>query len=67
MSSSVLRVISFIFRNRSYVFCSVIIFSTAALDAQFDTAIVPHRYIVVYRNAAIPGDAKEAVAFALDA
>jgi subtilisin family serine protease len=58
MSSSVLRVISFIFRNRSYVFCSVIIFSTAALDAQFDTAIVPHRYIVVYRNATIPGDAE---------
>jgi subtilisin family serine protease len=28
----------------------------APLHAQIDTAIVPHRYIVVYRNGVVPGD-----------
>ena len=58
MSSSALRVISLILRSRSYVFSSLIIFSTATSGAQLDTAIVPHRYIVLYRNATIPGDAE---------
>ena len=30
---------------------------SSQLNAQFDTAIVPHRYIFVYRNATVPGDA----------
>ena len=31
------------------------------LSAQVETSIVPHRYIVVYRNALIPGDAEAKV------
>jgi subtilisin family serine protease len=58
MSSSVLRAISFLLRSKAYIFILTCIFSTAHLDAQFDTTIVPHRYIVVYRNATIPGDAE---------
>jgi subtilisin family serine protease len=53
------RLISRLFRNGISTFVFVIAaLSTAQLDAQFDTAVVPHRYIVVYRNATIPGDAE---------
>ncbi len=59
MSSSVLRAISLFAPCRLCVFIIfVVAFSTASLDAQFDTTAVPHRYIVVYRNGTIPGDAE---------
>jgi subtilisin family serine protease len=53
------RVISRLFHNGISIFVfGIVALSTASLDAQFDTAAVPHRYIVVYRNATIPGDAE---------
>src|ERR1700722_2946552 len=58
MSSSVLRAISFLASFKLCVVIFIVTFSTAPLDAQFDTTVVPHRYIVVYRNATIPGDAE---------
>ena len=58
MSPSALRLISLLFRSRTCIFIFTCIFSTAPLDAQFDTTVVPHRYIVVYRNTIIPGDAE---------
>jgi len=41
---------------------SVILFAISAtvlpLQGQDDSAVIPHRYLVVYRNGAIPGDAE---------
>ena len=61
MSAILLPVASFLktlkARRIHLVATSLLITCAAQIHAQFDTAIVPHHYIVVYRNATVPGDA----------
>ncbi len=61
--SLLLRCISSLRVHRIFCAAAPLLFaaSAARLDAQFDTAIVPHHYIVVYRNAAVPGDAESRI------
>jgi lantibiotic leader peptide-processing serine protease len=45
--------------RRAHLFAAPLFFLAfpAQIHAQFDTAIIPHHYILVYRNATVPGDA----------